>query len=163
MRGGAPCSTPGGTQSSQGIHRRPRGCFRNPLRQRVEQTTEAVLSALASASAGESLAAALDPFVRVQAVQDRRPSEALAFVFLLKQAVRGVVGDAVDAGELERFDARVDDLALAAFDVYAGCRDQLQEIRVREARRRVATLLTRLDRAEPAAAESEQTVDVGPR
>ena len=88
-------------------------------------------------------------------MQDRRPSEALAFVFLLKRAVRDVVGDAVDARELERFDARVDDLALAAFDVYAGCRDQLQEIRVREARRRVSTLLTRLDRAEPEPGESE--------
>jgi RsbT co-antagonist protein rsbRD N-terminal domain len=137
--------------------------FRNPLRQRIDQTTEAVLTALASASAGEALAAALDPFVRVQAIQDRRPSEALAFVFLLKRAVRDVADDALDARELERFDARVDELALAAFDVYAGCRDQLQEIRVREARRRVSTLLTRLDRAEPEAGESEQPADVGPR
>jgi len=82
----------------------------------------------------------------VRAVQGQRPSQALEFVFLLKRALRGVLGEAYDAA----FDERVDGLALVAFDAYVTCREEIHEIRVREARRRVGLILERFsgDQAE---------------
>ncbi len=89
----------------------------------------------------------LDPIVRIRAVQEFSPSEALSFVFELKHVVREVLGD--DAGPgLALFDERIDWLALVAFEVYLGCVKQMYEIRVDEMRRRTGKLLERMNRGE---------------
>ncbi len=116
--------------------------FRNPIRHRIDRTTEAVVDALADEGAAGTLGAALDPMIRVQAVQDCRPSQALAFVFQLRAAVCRVLGSRLSPAERARLDGRLDEVVMAAFDVYAGCRQELEQIRVREARRRVAALLS---------------------
>lgn len=117
--------------------------FRNPIRHRIDQTTESVFDALTADSGSEALEAALDPMVRVQAVQDRRPSDALVFVLQLRGVVHRVLGASLDQAARAGLDERIDRVALAAFDVYARCRQELEEIRVREAHRRVAALLSR--------------------
>lgn len=89
----------------------------------------------------------LDPIVRIRAVQEFSPSEALSFVFELKQVVRAVLGD--DAGPvLVVFDERIDWLALVAFEVYLACVKQMYQIRVDEMRRRSGKLLERMNRGE---------------
>jgi hypothetical protein len=119
--------------------------FRNPLGYRLHEGTAAVMRALA-AGAGDhgAFQAALDPLMRPQAIRGQPPSEGIGFVFLLKRAIRNVLGDSVDTASLENMDRRVDDLALAAFDVYSRCRDEVQEIRVRAMRRRVASIFDHL-------------------
>ena len=73
--------------------------------------------------------AALDEIIRIRSVQDFTPSQAVAFVFLLKKAVREELGDEIEReglyGELLRFEDRVDDLALLAFETYMRCREDL--------------------------------------
>ena len=132
---------------------------RNPLGYRIHEGTEAVLRVLVTPDAGrDACLVALDPIMRTQAVRGQSPSEAIGFIFLLKRAGRAVWGGALDAATRDALDQRVDDLALVAFDAYARCRDDIQEIRVRAIRRRVATIYDRLgmdagspDEVEPAA------------
>lgn len=89
----------------------------------------------------------LDPIVRIRAVQEFSPSEALGFVIELKQVIRAVLGD--DAGPvLADFEQRIDWLVLIAFEVYLGCVKQMYEIRVDEMRRRTGKLLERMNRGE---------------
>ena len=99
---------------------------------------------------------ALEGLVRIRAVQDFSPAEAVAFVFLLKRAAREVLEDvseqaqSVPARVLSDLEARIDSLALLAFETYTRCREEIFEIRVREAQRRTAALLERFNRETPA-------------
>jgi hypothetical protein len=106
--------------------------FRNPVGHAIRES----LAVLAEELAGEMNAArivpALDAIVRILAVQDFAPSDALRFIFLLKQVVRQSEGAEAEFPLLER---RLDELALTAFDVYTSCRDQIFRLRANEAQR----------------------------
>ena len=125
--------------------------FKNPVGQSIHAATETLLDGVLLERNGDGVPEALEALVRIRAVQDFSPSEAVAFVFLLKRAVREVLADASEEGApaavLQELETRVDGLALAAFETYARCREELFEIRLRATRRRVAVMLERYDRA----------------
>ncbi|MCP4677982.1 MAG: hypothetical protein GY854_21195 [Deltaproteobacteria bacterium] len=85
--------------------------------------------------------------IKIRSVQDMSASEAISFVFFLKDVVREVLkNELVDpsfATELQAFDKRVDVVALIAFDAYTSCRERLHAIRVDEVKRRVSHHLKR--------------------
>jgi len=145
--------------------RKEKDRFKNPVGQSIHRATETLFDgALLERDAG-GVPEALESLVRIRAVQDFSPSEAVAFVFLLKRAVRevlaGASGEQPSKAALSDLDARVDALALAAFDTYTRCREELFEIRMRASQRRVAALLERYSRevpvGEPADNQEEPT------
>ena len=81
----------------------------------------------------ERLQPALDAIIRIRAVQDLTPSQAVGFVFLLKPIVLELAPEH-DPAQLHE---RIDRVALMAFDKYMQCREQLADIRVSEGRRRM--------------------------
>ncbi len=106
--------------------------FRNPVGHVVRESLAAVLEEILGGMDGEKLRAALDGIVRIRAVQDFTPSQAVAFLFALKPILRR-------HGAADREEA-ADRAALAAFDVYMACREKLYEARANEARRRFGVL-----------------------
>jgi hypothetical protein len=108
--------------------------FRNPVGHIIRDGLQVLVDELFGAMDRARILPALDGIVRIRAVQDFSASQAVAFVFLLKKILRHEAA----GEELERLEARVDDLALAAFDVFMQCREKICEIRVEEARRRYA-------------------------
>ena len=62
----------------------------------------------------------------------------MGFIFLLKKAIGETLRDKISKEQITeewlKFQERIDDLALQAFDVYMECRDKICEIRVKEAR-----------------------------
>ena len=89
----------------------------------------------------------LDVILRLRNVQEFSASQALAFVFALKDVMRRVLplDDAQQQAMLD-FDRRVDGLALLAFDIFMSCKEKLYEIRVGEMKRRTAKLVERMNR-----------------
>ncbi len=83
----------------------------------------------------------LHEIVKVRAVQEFSPSDGVGFVFLLKEAIRAelpkAVGDPRYAAELADVQRRIDQLALAAFDIYCECRQRLYELRLSEVKRTI--------------------------
>ena len=75
--------------------------------------------------------------VRIRAVQDLSASEAVGFVFLLKQAVRDVLPGKHGLSGLHD---RIDRLTLEAFDRFVACREKIYELRMREVRNRTLAL-----------------------
>jgi hypothetical protein len=80
--------------------------------------------------------APLDQLIRIRAVQEFTPSQAVAPLLELKTAVRQVFS-ADNAcrnllTELLPFDREVDRMVLQAFDVYVDCRERLYRARIRE-------------------------------
>jgi hypothetical protein len=89
----------------------------------------------------------LDEIIMVRAVQDFSPSQALAFIFLLKNLVRQELGRDLHeksmAEEVWELESRLDGLALLAFEAYTKRRERICEIRINEVKNRVSGLLRR--------------------
>jgi hypothetical protein len=118
--------------------------FGNPVGSGLRRAVEVLYDGLLEPAAREDWESALDGIVRIRAVQDFTPARAVGFVFLLKDAVREVLGDGTEApavGPLLEFHRRIDDLALEAFDRFARCREKLHEIKARDAIARTYSLL----------------------
>lgn len=77
----------------------------------------------------------MEELIKVRAVQQFPPSEAMAFVFQLKDIVRQFAEKLkmeVEPADLLALDGRVDRMALLVFDCYMGCRERLHQVRIRE-------------------------------
>ena len=119
--------------------------FGNPIGATISTEIEALFDAITRDAPSEELAPHLDRIVQVTCVQDVEPSRSVAFVFELEKVVRkALVSELGDRRGLEKlldFGARIDELAMQAFDSYARYRQRISDIRVREAQGRVSTLL----------------------
>lgn len=117
--------------------------FANPVGASLRRCLAELLDGLVEGRGAEELHEALDGVVRVRAVQDFTPAEALAFVPALKPILgRELGGEPASLGVLQ---ARLDDLLLAAVDHYVACREQVWEIRMNEVRNRSIKVLERFN------------------
>ncbi|MBW1787357.1 MAG: RsbRD N-terminal domain-containing protein [Deltaproteobacteria bacterium] len=116
--------------------------FANPIGQTIAEEVERLFDELIGGEDDEKIASSLDAILRIQAIQDFAPSRAISFVFSLKGLVRDTVKGSA-AGAFRDLDERMDRLALQAFDVYAGRRQKLYELRVNEVKRELSRLLQR--------------------
>ncbi len=137
--------------------------FLNPVGYAIQQESETILDGLLRGVPIEDLAPAVDDIVKVRVVQDFAPSQAVAFVFLLKTAVREIVAaeKAVKPSqdEILDFESRLDGLALLAFDVYMRRRERIFEIRTKEIRGRADRILNMLGRIYGDVGEAEPDAD----
>jgi len=134
--------------------------FQNPVGATVRQAIDELTRTLVAGDGREGPSAALDALVRMRAVQNFSPRQAVGFVFLFRRALADVLRDelaGVHAEELIGLDARLDEMALEAWDRYAACRDKMSELRAREATARTYTLLKRAGLL----ADASETTDTG--
>jgi hypothetical protein len=126
--------------------------FNNPVGQAINSGLETLYDGLTGGRPAEEMEQALDGIVRIRAVQDLSPAEAVGFVFLLKRAIREEAGDALAGAEalteLSVLESRIDSIALAAFGIYMRCRERIYEIRVTEIKNLTSKLLERAERNE---------------
>jgi len=124
--------------------REQRDPFRNPVGQALTETLPVLLDAVLGEGDLEAAGASLDRITRIRAVQDFSPGEAVGFLFLLKDVIRKALeaegAPGVAASAIQAVEDRIDRLVLLGFDRYAACREQMAEIRVNEARRRLFVL-----------------------
>ncbi len=111
--------------------------FANPVGDTTYRSLGALLDALENGSAPEVMAKALDPILRIRAVQPMSPSQATRFVFSLKQIIRQHLPDngRAGAGDFRDMDVKIDEMALAAFDIYVACREKVFELKATESRK----------------------------
>jgi hypothetical protein len=124
--------------------------FANPVRHKMETGMREVLEGLArGGAAGDEAVYAphLDEIVRVRAVQDFTPSQAVAFIFLLKKAIRETLWPHVaEHGlfvELLALESAIDVLAQMSLDIYSRCRETLFQLRINQVRNQYDRLLKR--------------------
>jgi len=119
--------------------------FANPVGYRLTQGLKGLFAALLAGTGREQVEASLDDILSIKAVQEATPSQGLAFLFLLKQAVRQELGEALaDKGvakELVEFEDVIDGIALLGFDIYTRRRERICEIRIHEVKQQVSGLL----------------------
>jgi hypothetical protein len=144
--------------------------FRNPIGYSISKGIEGVFDQFVGAMDAESLRSALDETIRVRAVQDFTPSEAVAFVVQLKSVIREVLEDQIDGHEhghtddLAELDSRIDRITLLAFDVFVDRREKFHEIRASEIKKSSIRLLERLNQTtDTIQNKGEPADDVGPK
>lgn len=110
--------------------------FANPVGQTTYQSLSSLVDALVSGADRDVMVKALDPIIRIRAVQTFTPSKATAFVFSLKGIVRQHLPTDGRGGPLDwtALDQKIDEMALAAFDIFMACREKIYELKATESR-----------------------------
>jgi hypothetical protein len=130
--------------------RRKKDRFDNPVAHRITSGIEGIFSQILGEAKENDVSPFLDTVIRVRAVQDFIPSQAVAFVFDLKRIVREELGEAIREGQLSQelwsLDGEIDKLGLLALDIYMKCREEIYEVRVKEVKRSVSRLIERANK-----------------
>lgn len=125
--------------------RKEKNRFDNPAGYRISQGLEGLYGALLQEMERDQVLTCLDEIIRIRALQNFTPSQALAFIFLLKIVIRQELAEEIQkenlAAELLDLESRIDGLALLGFDVYTQRREKIYEIKADEAKRRVSGLM----------------------
>jgi len=111
--------------------------FRNPVGYTLREGLGLLLEQLLGSMEAARLRDALEGIVRVRAVQDFGPRQALGFLPALKDILRrhaGALGLSEQA--LSALEARIDEALWVAFELYVRCREQIAEVKLGELRRR---------------------------
>jgi RsbT co-antagonist protein rsbRD N-terminal domain len=132
---------------AQRFFRKEKSRFANPVGQTMATQMSDLYDGLLKGGDDAALSGCLDGIIRIRAVQDFKPSQAVAFILQLKEILR----DALDretvsngmAAELAALEKRIDGTVLLAFDLYEQCRQKIYQIRVDECKRQVSGLLRR--------------------
>jgi len=138
--------------NSQKFIKEQKDRFANPVGSTIRQGIEGLYEELLRDMDTGKVREYLDPIVRIQAVQDFSPSEALSFIPSLKGIIREELKREMQERrvieELSELETRIDQLALLAFDHYMKCREKIYEIRLEELRNRSVGVMERIQRSE---------------
>ncbi len=131
------------------LFKRQKDPFANPVGHSLRVGTQGIFEVILEGRDDEKTDQHLREMIKIRAVQQFSATQAVGFVFLLKGAVRTELGKAAAdpkvASELVKFEAEVDRIALAGFEIYVECREQLSDLRVNEVKRRVSWILKKMD------------------
>ncbi|MCA1990050.1 MAG: RsbRD N-terminal domain-containing protein [Desulfarculus sp.] len=114
--------------------------FANPVGSTLGQGLDEVYDHILEGLERAKVEPAVDRLVRIRAIQDFPPSQALGFILSLKHLIRERLAkelrrDPALAGELFAIDNQIDALALIAFDVYETCRERIHHLKAEEIKR----------------------------
>jgi hypothetical protein len=133
-------------KDTAGFLKKQKAQFTNPVGYTLAEGIEGLFDGLLKGVLPEEVFRFLDGIVRIRAIQDFAPSEAVSFIFQLKKVIREELGAELlarqgAAVELAAFDSAIDDLALFAFDIFMKCREKIYEIRANESKNMTFRLL----------------------
>ena len=126
--------------------------FANPVGHALRTGCRGVLDCLLEGIEAEKVCRHLDEIIKIRAIQEFSPSQAVSFVFLLRKAIRTDLDESARtlySAELAEIDADIDQIALFAFDIYSRCREQVSDLRINEVKRSVAAVIQRFTETEP--------------
>jgi hypothetical protein len=111
--------------------------FSNPVRSNTLKALQGTLEQLLGDMDRDALVAQLDPAIRIRAVQNFSPAQAVGFVFALKRVIRemagvgskGGVGGSQAVAELLELESRIDQVALVAMDIFLACREKIYSLK----------------------------------
>lgn len=121
--------------------------FANPISHTISKGIEGIFSTVIEGTDIESAFPFLDNIIKLRAVQDSTPSGAIAFILLLKKAIREELKDKIHEGviyhELLALESNIDEITLLCFDLYMKCREKVYELKANEVKNMTFRLLQR--------------------
>jgi hypothetical protein len=121
--------------------------FANPVGYTVFKEIEPILDGLCNRVDCNTLQPFLENIIRIRAIQDFSPSQAISFVFLLKQVIREEMEVEIQRGAMGRelldLESRIDELGLLSFNIFMKCREKIYDLKANELKNRTVRLLKR--------------------
>jgi len=115
--------------------------FANPVGNAFSEGLYAIFDELISGPDLKKVRLALDPMIRIRAIQNFTPSQATSFILSVKTIVREKLKKQLEKGcepkEIQAFDEKVDRLLFLAFDIYVECREQIYSLKANEEKNKV--------------------------
>jgi hypothetical protein len=112
--------------------------FANPVGRTISRGLEALFNELLKEMDYEIITSFLDPIIRIRAIQNFSPAQAVSFIFLLKKAIRENIKKEVSEeqlfSELLLFESKIDQLAMIAFNLYMQCKEKIYDLKANEMR-----------------------------
>ena len=122
--------------------RKQKDPFANPVGTTLKRELENLYDFLLKEWDTNQISSIMDRIIRVRAIQDFTPSQALSFVFDLKTIIREKLKKEIISYDLQdevlKIEIVIDRMALLGFDVYSNCRQRLYEIRVNEVKKQIS-------------------------
>lgn len=108
--------------------------FANPVGTTTRQGITKVFDEVIGNMDRDVITAALNTIIRIRAIQNFSPSDALTFIIGLKKILRKTLKKELmhsnQLAELTQLENRIDQLSLMAFDIYMQCREKIYELKV---------------------------------
>ena len=118
--------------------KRQRDPFANPVGRTVSRGLEALFNELLKEMDYETITSFLDPIIRIRAIQNFSPAQAISFIFLLKKVIRKNTKKEVPReqlfNELLLFESKIDQLVMIAFNLYMQCKEKIYDLKANEMR-----------------------------
>ena len=112
--------------------------FANPVGRTISNGLEALFNELLKEMDYEIITSYLDPIIRIRAIQNFSPAQAISFIFLLKKVIRENIKQEVSEeqlfSELLSFESKIDQLAMIAFNLYMQCKEKIYDLKANEMR-----------------------------
>lgn len=110
--------------------------FQNPVGQTIVREAESLLEQLLSKGEMEKVKVSLDNIIRIRAVQDFTPSQAVSIFSSLKNILIDRLETELREEKYRReffqLENKIDQFALLAFEIYSQCRETIYQIRLKE-------------------------------
>ncbi|MBM9606680.1 RsbRD N-terminal domain-containing protein [Desulfopila inferna] len=124
------------TYESSKFFRKEGDKFANPIGGVTKEALDALFLLLAKNAEPETFIAPLEKIMRIRAIQEFAPSQAVSPFHAVKHITRDVLAADKERCHLVKdlydFDFAVDMAVLAAFDIYMECRERLYSVRIAE-------------------------------
>lgn len=114
--------------------------FANPVGRTIYRGLEALFDELLKEMDVENITSCLDPIIRIRAIQNFSPSQAVRFIFFLKKAINDSIRKEIFQKQMitdwQLFESKIDELSLIAFNLYVQCREKIFELKANEMKNR---------------------------
>lgn len=121
--------------------------FANPVGYTISTEISNLFDELTNEMDREKILVSMDNILKIRALQDFSPGQAVEFCFGLKTVIRKMLmkssPDKDMLAELLEFESRIDSLALLAFETYMSCRERIHQIKTKEIKSRPAQMADR--------------------
>ncbi|MBW1615025.1 MAG: RsbRD N-terminal domain-containing protein [Deltaproteobacteria bacterium] len=110
--------------------------FANPVGGAIIKGLSAILDVICGEADKKDISPFIDPVIRIRAIQNFSPSESTAFILFLKDVVRErFYKESSKENFIDRLleiETRIDEIVFIAFDIYAECREKINDIKANE-------------------------------
>jgi hypothetical protein len=135
------------------FYSRDKNPFSNPVGNQLRNAISSTIQHLSESDNQTKLPAAVTEFIKIRAVQDFKPSEAVGFFFQLKEVLRDLLKDQPYGNRLDedwiRVESKIDRLVCLTFDYFVESRQKIYEIRINEIKRTGYRLLKKAQIIDP--------------
>lgn len=106
--------------------------FTNPIGYNLYQSIEQIVEKIINNEPIESFLPPLEEIIKIRAVQDFTPSQAVGFIFLIKKAFQDELEKEIEPIQILDFLSRIDSLSLIAFDIFMKYREKIYDLKSKE-------------------------------